>query len=74
MQPGDLVKIVLSGGYNDERDVIMGTVLKIQPQMPHVSQDSMQQPAGPIFEVQILQTCGSVWDSWIDQRDKVEIL
>lgn len=73
MQPGDFVKIVLQGPYNGPKDIIVGTVLEINPEMPHVPSDSMQLP-GPIYRIKVLKTDGQVWDSWIDQRDALEIL
>lgn len=73
IEPGDIVKIVLKGIYNDPSDVIIGTVLNIIPEMPHIPPDSAQLP-GPIFKVKILKMSGDIWDSSIDQRDAIEIL
>jgi len=70
---GDIVKIVLCGNYQDTDDVIEGTVLQIKPQTPHMPEDCIQSP-GPVFEVKILKFDGDIWDSWIDGRDKIEVL
>jgi len=70
MDAGDLVRIVLRGVCDPE---IIGTIIYIAPVMPHIPTDSAQRP-GPIFNLKILKLDGSVWASWIDQQDEVEIL
>jgi len=73
IEPGDIVKIVLSRIYDDPNETIIGTVLNIMPEMPHIPPDSSQLP-GPVFKVKILKIGGDIWDASIDQRDVIEVL
>lgn len=73
MRPGDLVKIVLEGPYNGPKDVIVGTIIDVHINTPNVSPDVLQ-PPDPIYKIKILKIDGVIWDSWIDQRDSIEIL
>ena len=70
---GDTVKITLYGSDENSDNTIEGTVLQVKPKTPHMPEDCVQTP-GPIFKVKILKFGGGVWDSWIDGRDKIEIL
>lgn len=69
MKTGDLVKIKLQ--FKSQPQVIIGTVLSIEHNSSHVTKPL--QP-GPVYQVKILTNEGSIWESWIDQRDYAEIL
>jgi len=69
VKAGDLVRIKLQ--FKCQPQEVVGTVLSIKPNSSHVAKPL--QP-GPVYEVKILTSEGSIWESWIDQRDQAEIL
>lgn len=73
MRPGDLVKIVLQGPYNGPEDIVVGTIIEASAIASSLSPDSSQS-SSPIYKIKILKIDGEIWDSWIDQRDSIEIL
>lgn len=73
MKPGDLVKITLQNGSKNSPEIIVGTIVSIAPRMPHLEPDPPIQP-GPVFDVKILVSDGTVWSSWVDQRDFIEVI
>ena len=70
---GDLVKVTLKDFMRSDPQVIIGTVLETSPGRPHITPESPSEP-GPIYEIKLLPTSGEIWESWIDQRDDLEIL
>ena len=70
---GDLVKITLRDFMKSDPQIIIGTVLDACPGRPHITPESPSEP-GPIYEIKVLTTSGEIWESWIDQRDEIEIL
>jgi len=53
--------------------ILIGTVLETNLSKPHITPESPSEP-GPIYEIKILTTSGEIWESWVDQRDELEIL
>ena len=53
--------------------ILIGTVLETSLGKPHITPDSPSEP-GPIYEIKILTTSGEIWESWVDQRDEIEVL
>jgi hypothetical protein len=53
--------------------ILIGTVLETNLSKPHITPESPSEP-GPIYEIKILTTSGEIWESWVDQRDEIEVL
>jgi len=72
-KPGDLIKITLKDFMRVSPQVLIGIVVETKLSLPHLSSDVLESP-GPIYEIKILTTSGEIWESWVDQRDEIEIL
>lgn len=70
---GDLVKITLRDFMRSNPQILIGTVLETNLSKPHITPESPSEP-GPIYEIKILTTSGEIWESWVDQRDEIEVL
>lgn len=67
------MKITLRDFMRSNPQILIGTVLETGHGMPHITPDSPSEP-GPIYEIKILTTSGEIWESWVDQRDEIEVL